>query len=174
MKSRSTRLLASALLAVATTAFTTAVLADDEAIPNIIPIEQAKSNNVNTCMKAVSEISTFLLSDGKHGAHGVWSKSAEDSPYTAFIERVYNDGSVTMNLVATPTSDGKCMAEYTKNIFFEDDCMSTLSSFEGVEVKGKLSKNVSILSHGAVDMYMHPIGKNKEYCLVIRKEVMTF
>lgn len=174
MKTRITRTLMSAALAMSTLSVSHIALADGETINGIVPIEQAKNNNVKTCLKAVTDISNFLVGDGEHGAHGVWATDSTDSHYTAVIERVYNDGSTTMNIVANPTPDGQCIAQYTKTIIFNENCMSALKTFDDIEIKGSLAENVTFIKHNAVDMYMNPIGKRQEYCQVIRKEVMTF
>ena len=174
MKTRITRTLMSAALAMSALSVSHTALADGETINGIVPIEQAKNNNVKTCLKAVTDISNFLIGDGEHGAHGTWATDSQDSHYTAVIERAYSDGSMTMNIVAAPTADGKCVAQYTKHIIFEENCMSALKIFDDIEIKGSLAQNVTYIKHNLVDMYMNPIGKRQEYCQVIRKEVMTF
>jgi hypothetical protein len=158
----------------ATSMFATAETATESKYDtSLVPVEQAVNHGIKTCMDAVSKMSEFVIEDGQHGAHGVWSKE-EDGQYSAIIERVYSDGSTITNISAVPSPDGTCAAQYVKTINFDENCMSTLKMFDNAEIQGTLAENVTYLKDGDVNMYMLPIGARNEYCQVVRKEVLTF
>ena len=136
---------------------------------NVI-VKQARQAGVKQCMPAVEKIADYLVGDGDAGIHSVWSSDNPDNQaFTAMIERNYSDGSIVANLVVAPVKSGECYVEYEKIIQFNKSCLAASRDFKGANYKGELNKEVAVMDHDAVSVYLIPSGNNS---IVVRKEVI--
>lgn len=136
-----------------------------------IPYNQAAKAGVDRCLPAVSKVTEFLIADGNAGAHSIWnSEHPGTSAFSTAIERNYSDGATLANLVVAPTADGKCYAEYVRIYNSDKSCIATVGDFEGAKIKGEINREIALVEHGAVSMYLLPNGTNN--CTVVRKEVL--
>ena len=132
--------------------------------------EQAQNAGIQRCLPAIKSMSEFIIDGGPSGSHCIWSTDSPDTnPFTCVIERNYSDGPVTINLSVTPMANGTCFGEYEKVFVFDKTCMSTSQSFEGAKYLGELNKEVAVLKHNDVNVYLIPFGHQ---CVVVRKEII--
>lgn len=140
---------------------------------HLVTVQQAQKNNVKGCLSLVNDISDFLFKDAEHSAHGQFNNKLNDSFYTAMVEEVFSDGSVLHNISMVPSSSGECRAEYTTMLVLNKNCTHAMGDIESAKFVDSLSTNVSLFKQDGVDVYALPVGKNKEYCQVIRKETIS-
>ena len=133
-------------------------------------LKQAQNAGIQRCLPAIKSMSEFIIDAGPSGSHCIWNTNSPDTnPFTCVIERDYSDGPVTTNLSVTPMANGTCYAEYEKVFLFDETCMSASQSFEGSKYLGELNKEVAVLDHNDVKVYLIPFGHQ---CVVVLKEII--
>lgn len=136
-----------------------------------IPYGHAKDAGVKKCLPAIKKITDFLIEDGNAGAHSFWNTDNPDSSaFSTVIERNFSDGTILTNVTVSPTPNGKCYVEYQKIINMNKPCIATAQGLDGAKYKAEVNKEVSILEHGVVSVYLIPNGNQ---CTMLRKEVIT-
>lgn len=153
------------VLAITLGVVSTSVLAEN------IPYDQAQKAGVKKCLPAIKKITDFVIDDGNAGAHSFWNTDNPDSSaFTTIIERNFSDGAILTNVTVSPTPNGKCYVEYQKIVNMNKPCIATAQGLEGAKYKAEVNKEVSILEHGAVSVYLIPNGNQ---CTMVRKEVIA-
>lgn len=135
-----------------------------------IPYEQAKKAGLTKCLPAIKKITDFIIEDGNAGAHSFWNTdNPNGSAFSAMIERNFSDGTILTNVTVAPTTNGSCYVEYQKIVNFNKSCLAAAQGLEGAKYKAELNKEVAVLEHGTVSVYLIPNGNQ---CTMVRKEVI--
>jgi hypothetical protein len=135
-----------------------------------VPVNQAKQAGIKKCLPAIEKITNFIIEGGNAGAHSFWHNEKPDSrAFTTAIERHFADGVVFTNVNVVPTADGECYVEYLRISNMNKSCLATAQGLEGAKYKGELRKDIAILEHRGVTVYLIP---NASQCTMVRKEVI--
>ncbi len=135
-----------------------------------IPYEQAQNAGIKKCLPAIKKITDFIIEDGNAGAHSFWNTNNPDgSAFSTIIERNFSDGTILTNVTVAPTPNGSCYVEYQKIVNLNKTCLAAAQGLEGAKYKAELNREVAVLDHGTVSVYLLPNGNQ---CTMIRKEVI--
>lgn len=136
-----------------------------------IVVTQAKNAGVKQCLSAIEKVSEFIIGDGSAGSHSIWNTDSPDKQaFSVMIERNYSDGTVVTNLNVAPVANGACYAEYEKIMYYTKSCLAVSHELKDSTYKGELNKEVGVIDHDGVNVYLMPAGNN---CIAVRKETIS-